>query len=455
MLRKFTLRAVAAVGALILPLSMAHAGIVWTGVYVQQNYFQDANGVVPWRNGGESALPGWDVAVGGNAKIDFTLATTAPAEGVGATMTLPGSSTPLPLTPNSNWHTPWYHVDYFGEGYASLAQVLAAYPGGTYNFNAPAAGNTLQTQNAPLNLYANALMNSSMASAIPMLTNYGSLQNMNAGSKFTFTFNAFNGFGATSAGNPQSYTQIGIVDLAKIGQGFAQAGVYVSPQLSKTSTSFDLGANTLQSGTNYAFVVNFDTNVCTPGQYCNGHEMGSYTFGTFSTAAGPAVPQTLVNFQGGTLDNPVPLPRKIDQVGAVGGTIGGAPDVDFYTFAWNGGQFAATATLTGADPNTDFFTFKLIDFVTGNILDQMRLDDDNNFNGTLSDWLPAGVYEIGLVSNSADDPAFTISFDSSGQAAAPEPGTLALLALAGVALMRSRSGWRSSAPQGAGFAARA
>jgi hypothetical protein len=448
MMKAKILGVAAPLGSLAVSVS-AHAGIAYTGVYVQQNYFQDANGVVPWSNGSLAFPPG--VGPGGDAEITFTLATTAPAQGVGATMTLPGSNTPLALTgPAPYWNDPYYHFDYASAGYASLAQLFAAYPGGTYHFNAPAAGNSPQTQTATLNFYANALETTALATTIPKLTDYGSLQNMNAGSKFTFTFNTFNGFGPASGNQLHNYTQISIADVA------TQTVVYVSPYLTETSTSFDLGANTLQSGTNYAYLVNFDSGSgCTPNNpNCGEHELSNYTFGTFSTGQGPAVPQTLVNFQGGTQDNPVAMPREINQIGAVSGTIGGAPDVDFYKFVWDGGQFAATASLTGAQIG-DFFTFKLIDFVTGDILDEMRLDQlDNNFNGTLSDWLAAGVYEIGLSSNSSFDPAFTISFDSSGEASVPEPGTLALLALAGAALMRSRSGRRPSAP-GAGFAAKA
>lgn len=397
----------------------AHAGISSVGVYIQQNFFQDSGGVAPWSSR-PTALQELDDMLGGNAKIAFTVATATQAQGLGATLTLPGSSTALPLTFSSNWNDPSYHFDYNAEGYASLAQLLAAHPDGAYRFHAPAAGSSGQA--ATLNFNGTALKNSAIATAIPTLTNYASLQGMKAGSNFSFSFNAFQGFGSSSGGQVHPYTQVGIFDLA------ARSVVYVSPYLTSSSTSFVLGANTLQSGTDYAYFVNFDSWMCTGGPLCGGHEIGNYTLGTFSTAPGPAVPQTLVNFQGGTQDAPVELPRVIDQIGAVSGTIGGAPDVDFYKFVWGGGSFAATATLTGADPSAEF-TFKLIDFASGTVLGRLTLDQEhNNFNGTLSEVLAPGVYVIGLISGASADPAFTISFDTSGMSAAvPEPASWVFL----------------------------
>lgn len=431
--------ALALAACLIAP---AHAGITSVGVYIQQNYFQDANGVVPWSEG-PLALQGFDV--GGNAKIAFTLATATLAQGAGATITLPGSSSALPLTLGSDWNDPNYHFDYNDQGYASLAQLFAAHPSGAYRFNAPAAGSS--PQSATLNFNATGLLNSSMATAVPTLTNYGGLQNMNAASNFTFAVNTFKGFGNNNGGQINPYTQIGVIDLA------AQSVVYVSPYLTSSSTSFVLGANTLQSGTNYAYFVNFDSWMCTSSPWCGGHEIGNYTFGTFSTAAGPATPQTLANFQGGTQDAPVPLPRVIDQIGAVSGTIGGAPDVDFYKFVWGGGQFAATATLTGADPSAEF-TFKLIDFDSGTVLGRLTLDQEhNNFNGTLSAFLPRGVYEIGLISGASADPAFTISFDSSGMAPVPEPTSWALL-LSGLLILLPAQGMKKARLCGPSIAGR-
>ncbi|WP_077033024.1 hypothetical protein [Pelomonas sp. KK5] len=401
--------------AAVVAAAPAHAGIASVAVYVQQNFYQDANGVVPWSQG---PLGGLASDIGGNAKITFTVATATANQGAGATMTRPGSSTPLALTPGYDWNDVNYHFDYNAQDYGSLNQLLTAYPGGAYVFTAPAAGNPTSVT---LNFNAGLLKNSTMASAVPTLTNYASLQGMNAASPFTFAFKSFQGFG--SSVNPNEvvpYAQVGIIDLSTL------QVVYQSPNMTSSSTSFTLGANTLQSGTNYGYYVNYDSWTCTTGPYCSGHEMGNYTFGTFSTAAGPAVPQTLVDFQGGTQDAPVALPRVIQQVGAISGTIGGAPDVDFYKFVWNGGHFAATATLTGADATAEF-TFKLIDFDTGTVIGRLALDQaGNNFNGTLGADLPAGVYEIGLISGASADPAFTISFDTSAQAPVPEPATAAL-----------------------------
>jgi hypothetical protein len=264
------------------------------------------------------------------------------------------------------------------------------------------------------------------------MSNYSGLQGISAASNFTFNFNSTSAIGDVS-NYPNPYIQIGIINATTF------QPVYISPFMTATTTSFTLGANTLQSGTNYIYFVNDDTRQtfgCSSP--CSGTELSNYTFGTFSTAAGPAVPQTLVNLQGGSDSNPVVLPRPINQIGAVSGVIGAYPDLDFYEFAWNGGQFTSTATLQNADSSA-YFYFALLELV-GNqfdMVDYLDLSQTNNFNGTLSDLLSAGTYEIGLYSYTGYDPAYTINFDSSQEAGAavPEPDSLALLAIGAVGLL--------------------
>jgi uncharacterized membrane protein len=139
--------------------------------------------------------------------------------------------------------------------------------------------------------------------------------------------------------------------------------------------------------------------------------------------------QVLTGFPGGPPSNPVPLPgTSIYQLGA---SIGGQGSADFYEFFWSGGNFSADATVTGADALAEF-EFELLD-ITGTIIAEEVLDALNNFSASIELMLGAGNYIIGILKIGPDDANFLITFNTPVDGpvtAAPEPGTLMLLASA-------------------------
>ena len=158
----------------------------------------------------------------------------------------------------------------------------------------------------------------------------------------------------------------------------------------------------------------------------------------------PATPATIDNLRGGSPDAPVILPPG--GVGKITGNIAGPYSAEsFYGFTWGGGTFETIATIVGADPGTSF-TFKLINS-SGDVLYDPVLIEDNQFSATIrQSFLAKGVYRIGLMTTSLNDPSFSIDFRTPVNflpaSAVPEPASWAMLitgfGLVGAALRQRR-----------------
>jgi hypothetical protein len=415
------------------------AQVTLTAAYVQQNFFQtDAATVVPIADANNSTLATTIAELGangpgGNAKIQFIFDSSSPTAFSSVTLSGPGFSAPQPLSApvaTQNGNSISYQSVYGQSNFSSLAALNATYAPGTYTFTATAS-NPAQSQTATLDYDMNHLPTINGANAVPALTSasYNALQGMSTSSAFAFNFNPFTGDGVTT-GHQNPYTQLSIFDPGTL------QGVYGSPLLADTASSFTLGANTLLPGTQYVYLLNFDNEVnlgCGNPRTCNSLEFSTYTFGTFTTAQGTAAAPATVSLTGGTLAAPTSLPTNYGYIGQLNGQIGGAPDVSFYKFYWSGGTFEASTSVTGA-PTGAQYQFEIANYL-GTVLYNVTLNQMDS--GTLDELLGAGFYEIGLVADSTTpDPNYTLTFETpvEGASSAPEPGTFALLGLGLVAI---------------------
>lgn len=145
--------------------------------------------------------------------------------------------------------------------------------------------------------------------------------------------------------------------------------------------------------------------------------------------------------EGGMTSAPVYL-LSGGPIGEVSGTISGSGAEDYYSFYWNGGMFAATASVTNAVAGTSFV------FSGGTVgscnLTSQTLNAGDNFSGTISsDNLAPGLYCIGLTEDGVADPDYSITFDT--PLTTPEPGTFVLFScgVAAIAIARRVKGYIS------------
>jgi hypothetical protein len=143
---------------------------------------------------------------------------------------------------------------------------------------------------------------------------------------------------------------------------------------------------------------------------------------------------------GGTASDPVALPSST--VGSVSGPIGGSggPRSDYFSFYWEGGQFAATVGVPNAVDLLHPASYEF-DLCAGlsctTIYESVSADPSNDYENELSGDLAAGYYTVGIIlEGKAADPDYSVVFGTpviggSVSSAVPEPSTWAMLLLAG------------------------
>jgi hypothetical protein len=157
-----------------------------------------------------------------------------------AQMTYPGPGSPVALTKTTptNFH---YQTGYF----SNQAAMDAAFPTGTYSFQASLGGGNPDTTSF-------AYTADHYPASMPYLTgtDYSALQGMDPHKPFTFHFSPFDP-GSLPSGNA-SYIFFTIFDFTK------NTFVYNQTFLPSTTTSLTLPANTLTPGDSFGYELIFD-----------------------------------------------------------------------------------------------------------------------------------------------------------------------------------------------------
>jgi hypothetical protein len=154
--------------------------------------------------------------------------------------------------------------------------------------------------------------------------------------------------------------------------------------------------------------------------------------------------ETLNGDQGGTTSAPVYLIGG-SPVASLSGTISGIGAEDYYTFYWGGGAFSATATVTGASSGASY-VFSAGVSGSCNSVGNETLNSGDGFSDAISAGnLAAGSYCIGINANSANDPNFSLTFNTP-VSAAPEPSAFVLLSagLGMIGVLRAKRGRQNS-----------
>jgi hypothetical protein len=184
-------------------------------------------------------------------------------------VTYPGPSSPITL--------PQVSPTFFGTGpsFATQAAMNAAFPTGTYTYNATNSGTSF-SQTASLNYTGDAF-----TSAIPALTasSFNALNGLNTGSSLTIGFNSF-------TPNPAASLGLGFFFISN-----ASGTAFTDDSLAPSSTSLLLPANTLAPNTTYTFELDFSDRQNGTDATGVSTLIGSdvRTDGTFTT--GPATPE--------------------------------------------------------------------------------------------------------------------------------------------------------------------
>jgi PEP-CTERM motif-containing protein len=152
-------------------------------------------------------------------------------------------------------------------------------------------------------------------------------------------------------------------------------------------------------------------------------------------------PSSVSGISGGTSSSPVPLPSST--VGSVSGDIGGpgGPTSDYFSFYWEGGNFAASVGVPNADvleppASYQFDLFAGRSCSADPACDTVSADPSNDYENELSRDLGPGYYTVGIILEGTDpsDPMYSVDFETpviggSVSPAVPEPSTWAMLLL--------------------------
>ncbi len=382
----------------------ASAAIAYTGLNILERHLQTTSGL---------SLVG--------SSFSFALNTQSPADFTSAVVSRPDNSSldlnynPFLVADGS------YRAASASQSYSDTNAMNAANPFGVYTFTATNAA-TGASQSSSLTYDSN-----HWPSVAPMLTDasFASLNGFNSSNPFTFHFNDFTGDGFNPFPNGGLNPATGLFIATAAG-----VPVYNSGQLAPSTTSFTLPGGVLQPGTEYSVALSFNNVRHAPLGSPEGYFLAftELTFAAFTTAEGPSPPVTLTNIEGGTPENPLPLP-VVGHIGQLTGSIGDAGSTDYFQYFWPGGLFEAHASLTGADPKSSF-QFQLYDSQSV-LLQDIHLDASNGFAWAMSQTLPKGLFTIGLLANEFIDPQFTITFLTpvQGVGVVPEPSTWGMLIL--------------------------
>lgn len=417
----------------VIVLTPAQAAIQYTAANVSRTYFQFAEPT--------SLTAGY---FGGAARIAFSVGVSDADEFDSATILFPGAEQPVAVPFNLRLQgNGAYQSDAAYGPFESIAALNSQFPFGRYTYTLTDSV-TGATQSSALIYDSN-----HWPSAVPALTNYNAVQGLRASQGGVFTFDGFTGdgfwpYGGTDPETIDPFTILAIFD--------GSTPVYRSPRLTATTTSFALPSEVLDPSTTYTYQLQYGNTLhlpnpddpSGPGYALSFSEV---TFGNFVTAAEDQFTRTLVDFEGGTLENPQELPVT-GRIGSISGSIGGVGDQDFYEIFWEGGFFAANVNLTGADP-TNSFHFQLYDDGQDLLSDQL-LNFDNDYSGTITGFIDRGRYLVGLYSDGDLDPFFTINFITPVGAPVPEPSAWAMMIggatlTGGVMRSRRRRGQAASA----------